>query len=38
MSKEETKLNLFKHWPNANFQHNDDLISKHASSILENKN
>ena len=38
LSKEETKLNLFKHWPNANFQHNDDLISKHASSILENKN
>ena len=38
LSKEETKLKLFNYWPNANFQHNDDLISKHASSILENKN
>ena len=38
LSKEETKLKLFNYWPNANFQHNDNLITKHASSILENKN
>jgi len=38
LSKEETKLKLFNYWPNANFQYNDNLITKHASSILENKN
>ena len=38
LSKGETKLKLFNYWPNANFQHNDNLITKHASSILENKN
>ena len=38
LSKEETKLKLFNYWPNANFQHNKNLITKHASSILENKN
>ena len=38
LSKEETKLKLFNYLPNANFQHNYNLITKHASSILENKN
>ena len=37
LSKEETKLNLFKHWPNAKFHHSDKLITKHASSVLEHK-